>query len=96
MAEAPKTARRMTRRTSGGRSRPDDDRPDPLNPLSEAPAPPIIQFTDVGFADYQKLVIRQLEDIAKRVEKMQKALCRLDATVRELELCDVHPMSDSE
>jgi hypothetical protein len=58
--------------------------------------PSVLEFTDVGFAEYQRFIIHQLEDISGRIEKMQKSICQMDATIDSLELCtvrNVNPLS---
>jgi hypothetical protein len=81
--------RRTPRRTGSGKAAQDHDAWDHLGVAADMPALPAVQYTDVGFADYQRFITHHLEDIAKRVEKMQMRICQMDITVEGLEMCNV-------
>jgi hypothetical protein len=82
---------RLHRRPGGGKASTEPDRYDRIGLSGDPSLAPPIQFVDVGFAEYQRLIMRRLEDIAHRIEKMQKRICHMDAIVDPLELCSLPP-----
>jgi ribosomal protein L15 len=46
-----------------------------------------VEYLDIGFNEYQRLVIHQLEAVGRRLEKIQFTLTEINSTVQGFETC---------